>query len=148
MAVVPLAPHVYDGPRTSTRYTMFLAGQLGQPGPPVDHLFGFADGPHQWEHQESNLEPRDLQPVVTPPEPPETQPVRHADAPPSSTGRSETAIHLTSDLAQLVEQLPTLPAHIKAAVMVQVGTAAPNPPADPKSLDDLERLPWEKRDGQ
>ena len=31
--------------------------------------------------------------------------------------------------------------------MALVNTAAPNPPADPKSLDDLERLPWEKREG-
>jgi hypothetical protein len=57
-------------------------------------------------------------------------------------------IYLTSDLAKLVERWPTLPAHIKAAVMALVNTAAPNPPGDPKTVDDLEHLPWEKREGQ
>jgi hypothetical protein len=56
--------------------------------------------------------------------------------------------HLHSDLARLVEKGPTLPGHIKAAVMALVNTAAPNPPVDPKALDGLERVPWEKREGQ
>ena len=47
-----------------------------------------------------------------------------------------------------MENWPTLPAHIKAAVMALVNTSAPTQPADPKTLDDLERLPWEKREGQ
>ena len=41
--------------------------------------------------------------------------------------------------------MAALPAHIKAVVMALVNTTAPNPPADPNTLDDLERLPWEKR---
>jgi hypothetical protein len=47
-----------------------------------------------------------------------------------------THLHLTSDLARLVEKWPMLPPHIKAAVMALVGIAPASPTVDPKSLDD------------
>jgi hypothetical protein len=46
-------------------------------------------------------------------------------------GCTHPADHL-SDLARLVQNWPTLPAHIQAAV----NTAPPNPPAQPKGLSD------------
>jgi len=68
-----------------------------------------------------------------------------------STGCSSPAdstTHLTSDLARLVEKWPSLPAHIKAAVMALVGTVPVPTSADPKLSD--EQLPpgYEGRAGQ
>ena len=59
---------------------------------------------------------------------------------------TNTVVHL-SDLARLVEKWPTLPAHIKAAVMALVGSApAPNP-NDPKLSDDQLPPGYEARTG-
>ena len=54
---------------------------------------------------------------------------------------------LTSDLARLVERWPTLPEHIKAAVMALVRTCPTVPPSDPKGLDDALPPGFEKRAG-
>jgi hypothetical protein len=66
----------------------------------------------------------------------------------SSTGSSnpaELVVHLTSDLARLVEKWPTLPSHVKAAVMALVATAETTPPAEQKGLDDALPPGFEKR---
>jgi hypothetical protein len=54
----------------------------------------------------------------------------------------------TSELARLVERWPTLPAHIRAAVMALVNTAPPaDPSTQPRGLDDSLPPGFEKRGG-
>jgi hypothetical protein len=49
-------------------------------------------------------------------------------------------------LARIVEAWPTLPAHIKAAVMALVGTTSTSSTTSSTSGDDdLDRLPWERK---
>lgn len=81
---------------------------------------------------------------------PECLKFRPIDAPAGggcSTGCSNPP-DLTSDLARLVEKWPTLPEHIKAAVMALVTTASVNPPTDPKGLDDALPPGFERATGE
>jgi hypothetical protein len=69
----------------------------------------------------------------------------------SSTGSSNSAdpgIQLTTDLARIVENWPTLPDHIKAAVMALVATAPNRPPAGPTGLDDTLPPGFERTKGE
>ncbi len=67
----------------------------------------------------------------------------NAAAPRCTPGCTNPADHL-SDLARLVQNWLTLPAHIKAAVMALVNTAVPTPPADPHGLNDELPLGYER----
>ena len=77
----------------------------------------------------------------------ENQPLSPVGLSGCSTGCSNLAdgIHLTSDLAKLVERWPSLPAHIKAAVMALVATAPTNPPADSNGSGDALPPGFEKK---
>ena len=64
-----------------------------------------------------------------------SQAISSATDPRCTPGCTSPADHL-SDLARLVQNWPTLPAYIKAAVMALVNTAAPTSPAEPNGLSD------------
>lgn len=86
--------------------------------------------------KQDDTEPQELQAFhATPPDGSST----------GSSNQAEPGVHLISELARLVEKWPTLPAHIKAAVMALIATAPSNQPADPKGLDDALPPGFEKR---
>jgi len=75
-----------------------------------------------------------------------SQAIPPAVDPRCTPGCTSPADHL-ADLARLVQDWPTLPEHIEAAVMALVNSATPTVPAEPKILSD-ELPPGSKREGK